>query len=271
MLKELCVVSIFMMLICLSRLWADDVSLNPTPAPTLTSSGLDLEKKQLEVERLQLENEKLKLEMEKMKFQSTQTPGAGNSNENHDSGSQKAEKQAAYLADESKKAQDLALQKKDDADLLVVDFGNAEVWYKGVRYALHDLYTLAMDQKWPMSKRVEERNSSGMARNLYQIKNLSLLRYEDKKRGIIKMDSPQKEGDLKILTPDGITFDSSAGDVRNGFHNVYFNYDGQDSRNDLKVIRYSHGRGLDFSDNLEVLIDKDGKIKSIRYGVLDEK
>lgn len=271
MFKNWFIALVFMMLICLGRLWADDVTVKPAPSPTLTASGLDLEKKQLEVERLQLENEKLKLEMEKMKFQSTQTPGTGNSNENHDSGSQKAEKEAAYLADESKKAQDLALQKKDDADLLIVDFGNAEVWYKGVRYALHELYTLAIDQKWPMSKRVEERNSSGIARNLFQIKNLSLLRYEDNKRGIIKMDSPQKEGDLKIMTPEGITFDSSAGDVRNAFHNLYFKYDGQDSRNDLKVIRYSHGRGLDFSDNLEVLIDKDGKIKTLRYGVLDEK
>jgi hypothetical protein len=252
-------------------LWADDASDKPTPVPTLTASGLELEKNQLEIEKLQLENEKLKLEMDKMKFQATLTPYSGNSNENHDSDAKKDEKIAAYLDEQSKKAHDLATQNKDKEDLLIVDFVNAEGWYKGVPYALHDLNGLGLDQKWPLSKRVEERNAAGIARNLYQIKNIALLRYEDKERGILKMDSPQKEGDLKILTPEGISFDSSVGDVRGAFQNIYFKYEGQDNRNGLKVIRYEHGRGLDFSDKLEILIDKDGKIKTIRFGVLDEK
>jgi hypothetical protein len=97
------------------------------------------------------------------------------------------------------------------------------------------------------------------------------LRYEDRDRGIIEFYPPQKEGDLKILTPDGVTFDSSVGDVRNAFQSIYFAYDGQEDRDGLKVIRYVHGRGLSFSDKLEILLDKEGKIKVIRYGVLDEK
>jgi hypothetical protein len=260
-----------MMFLILGQLWADDTSVNPTPIPTLTSSGLELEKNQLEIEKLQLENEKLKLEMDKMKFQATLTPGPGSSNENHDNDAKKDEKIAAYLDDESQKTKDLATQNKDKDDLLIVDFANAESWYKGVPYTLHNLHTLAMDQKWSMSKRVEERNSAGIARNMYQIKNLSLLRYEDKDRGIVKIDSPQKEGDLKILTPEGISFDSSVGDVRSVFQNLYFKYEGQDNRDGLKIIRYEHGRGLGFSDKLEVWIDKEGKIKTIRFGVLDEK
>lgn len=73
------------------------------------------------------------------------------------------------------------------------------------------------------------------------------------------------------MTPDGVTFDSSVGDVRNAFQSIYFAYDGQEDRDGLKVIRYVHGRGLSFSDKLEILLDKEGKIKVIRYGVLDEK
>jgi hypothetical protein len=262
---------LLMMVSCLGCLWADDTSVNPTPAPTLTSSGLELEKTKLEIEKLQLENEKLKLEMDKMRFQATLTPGSGNSSENHDNGPKKDEKIAAYLEDETKKAQELAAQNKDKDDLLIVDFVNAEGWYKGVRYGLHDFYTLAADRKWAISKKVDERKSTGVARNLYGIKNFSLLRYEDKDRGIIEMTPPLKEGDLRILTSEGISFDSSADDVRNAFQNIYFKYEGQDSRDGFKVIRYEHGRGLSFSDKLEVWIDIEGKIKTIRFGVLDEK
>ncbi len=271
MFRMLRLASILMIFFSCGQLWADDASDNPTPVPTFSTSGLELEKDQLEIEKLQLENEKLKLEMDKMKFQATLTPGSGNTNENHDSDVKKDEKIAAYLDDESKKTRDLASQNKDKDDLLIVDFANAESWYKGVPYAIHDLNTLAMDRKWSVLKRVEERNSAGIARNLFQIKNLSLLRYEDKDRGIVKIDFPQKEGDIKILTPEGVSFDSSVGDIRSAFQNIYFKYEGQDSRNGLKVIRYEHGRGLGFSDKLEVWIDKDGKVKTIRFGVLDEK
>ena len=142
---------------------------------------------------------------------------------------------------------------------------------KGVRYGLHDLFTLAEDLKWPMSKKLESRKSSGSSRNLYRIKNLSLLRYEDESRGIVELKPPLKEGDLRILTPEGVSFDSGVGDVRNAFQSIYFTYDSQDDRNGLKVLRYGHGRGLSFSDQLEVLMDKEGKIKAFRYGVLDEK
>lgn len=257
-------------LMCVPKARAQDSS-TPSLTPALTASGLELEKKQLEVERLQLENDKLKLEMEKLKFQASVTPGPGKSSGDQGNTTNKKEQEAFFLADASKKAQDLAEKNKDAADLAVLDLVNAEAWYKGVRYGLHDLFTLAEDQKWPFTKKVDGRKSTGIARYLYRVKNFSLLRYEDRDRGIVEFDPPQKEGDLKILTPEGITFDSSVGDVRNAFQSIYFTYDGQENRDGLKVIRYVHGRGLSFSDKMEVLIDKDGKIKALRYGVLDEK
>lgn len=251
------------------KVFSQDNPLSTTPVATLTASDLEMEKKQLEIERLQLENEKLKLDMEKMKFQGTQTPWAEKKEESQNN-DKKKEQMEAFQADATKKAQDAAQKNKDTADLLVVDFANGEGWYKGVRYGLNEIFTLAEDQKWPISKKVESRKISGTARNLYAVKNLTLLRYEDMSRGIVKLDSPQKEGDLRILTPDGISFDSGVGDVRNAFQNVYFSYEGQDKRDGLRVLRYNHDNGLGFADKLEVLIDKEGKIKSIRYGVLDE-
>ncbi len=243
----------------------------PSPAPQATASDLEMEKKQLEVERLQLENDKLKLEMEKMKLESSSTPEPARLSGDQGDGASKEKQEDFFLKDASKKAQDLAEKNKDAADLLVLDLVNAEGWYKDVRYNLHDLYSLAEDQKWPLTKKVDGRKPSGVARNLYHIKNFSLLRYEDRDRGILEFDPPQKDGDLKIMTPDGVTFDSSVGDVRNAFQNIYYNYDGQEDRDGLKVIHYAHGRGLSFSDKIEILIDKEGKIKAIRYGVLDEK
>ena len=109
----------------LQKVWAYDST--PLPTPTaLTASDLELAKKQLEIEQLQLENDKLKLEIEKLKFQLSQTPVPGNQASIQNDGSKKEEKEDIYLADESKKAQDLAQQNKDADDLLVVDFVNAE-------------------------------------------------------------------------------------------------------------------------------------------------
>jgi len=261
---------------------AENQTPSQTPAVALTAADLEIEKKQLEVERLQLENEKLKLEMEKLKLQSTESSGnsgstsvdnnnSSKSSASDNSGATKEEKEAYFLKDVSKKTQDLAEKNKDAEDLLVLDLVNAEGWYKGVRYGLHDLFSLAEDQKWPMSKKVDGRKSSGIARNLYSIKNFTLLRYEDRDRGILEFYPPKKEEDLKILTTDGVTFDSSVGDVRNAFQSIYFTYDGQEDRDGDKVLRYVHGRGLSFSDRMEIIVNKEGKIKVIRYGVLDER
>ena len=73
------------------------------------------------------------------------------------------------------------------------------------------------------------------------------------------------------MTPEGITFDSSVGDVRNAFQNAYFSYEGEDHENKLKILKYVHSQDvLTFSDRLEFAFDKEGKLVNIRYGVLDE-
>ena len=118
----------------------------PTPTATDSDASFEAEKHKLELERLRLENEKLQLEMKQVQSENDLTESKKKKeNEKQD--------QAVYQTDESKKAADLAQQNKDKADLLVLDLVNAEVWYKGVRYSVHDFYTLGTDQNWKMTKK----------------------------------------------------------------------------------------------------------------------
>ena len=84
------------------------------------------------------------------------------------------------------------------------------------------------------------------------------------------MEAPQKAGDFQVMTPEGISFDSTDGDARNAFQGLYFNYDGQSDKDGLNYIKYKHSRGLAFDDLLEVYFNKPGKIVRLRYGVLGE-
>jgi hypothetical protein len=87
----------------------------------------------------------------------------------------------------------------------------------------------------------------------------------------MEMTPPKNEGDLRFLAPEGISFDSGQGDVRNAYQSLYFKYDGQSKRDGLTVLRYKHSRGLAFADKLEFLFDNEGNMVKFRYGVLDEK
>ena len=237
-----------------------------SPKAKETKSGSELsyeeQKRKLELERLDLENEKLKLEMERMKMQGQQ------SNENKDE--EKAKEIELFQQKASEKAEALAKKNKKKADLLVFDFVNSEFWYLGVRYNIHDFYSMAEDLKMPIKKYLDKRDFDNDERNKYLIKNISLLRYSRRSRGILTIKAPAEKDDFKIMSVEGVTSDSNIGDVRNAFQSVYYKYDGEGHRDKFKTLKYVHSRGLDFADKLEFGFDKDGKLAEIRYGVLDE-
>jgi hypothetical protein len=236
---------------------------NPSPAPTLT---FDQEKEKLELERIELENEKLKLEMEKMKLEATPKPvPAGENN-----GEEKAKEINDLQALMTRKAEALAKENKDKPSIIVVDFFNNEIWHKGVRYGLSELYDLAEDNHYKIDKSVEQIDPNGDPRRLYRLGNLSLLRYQSKKRGIVEVKATVKADDFQLLTPEGISLSSGIGDVRNAYQNVYFVYDGESHENHHVILEYIHRLELDFSDRLNFEFDKDGKMVEIRFGVLDE-
>ena len=249
-----------------SGLWAQTPTDEPTPSGPVS---LQLEEQRLEIEKLKLENEKLQLEMEKLQFQATQTvvPSEKSTASKGDG----KDDVKIYQNNVSQKSEELAKANKDKENLLVLDLVNGEVWNKGVRYNLHELYTLAEDRGWKMGKKLDEMDTSNHERYLYQYHNISLLKYENRDRGIFKMTTPSGPDDLDFLTPEGISFASSDGDVRNALENVYFSYDREDHEGSRMVLRYGHSRGLAFDDKIEVVFDRDGKMVELRYGVLDER
>lgn len=267
--KLLALVLVFPFLMLVSaRVHGQDSGSQPTPTQTL-----DQEKQQLEMEKLELENEKLKLELEREKLQMTATPAPTTGAQNPSQGKTKneAEKEANdYQAEMTQKAEAIAKEHKENADIVVVDFANSEIWHKGVRYSLHQLYDMAEDNRYAMDKTLAQMDPAGDSQYRYQFKNLSLLRYETKKRGIVEITAPSKDGDFKMMSPEGFTLDAGISDIRNAYHNVYFIYDGEAHEGRLKILKYIHKVDLDFSDRLNFEFDKDGKLVRIRYGVLDE-
>lgn len=235
-------------------------SASPTPTVPMT---FEQEKEKLELERIELENEKLQFEMDKLKAQATKTTVDDRKNSK--------EETALFQQKLSDKAEALAKDNKDKANLLILDLVNNEVWNKGIRYNLFNIQSMAEEQKIPVKKYLDKRDLNGDERNRYVIRNISLLRYNGRTRGILTVKAPALDEDFRVLTLDNISFDSTIGEVRDAYHNEYFVYDGEGHADKLKWLRYTYSRGLlDFSDKLEFGFDKDGKFLEIRYGVLDE-
>ncbi|HVZ79659.1 MAG TPA: hypothetical protein VHE12_02530 [bacterium] len=244
-----------------------------TPISMAAPTSLELEKEKLDIERLKLENEKLKMELEKAKLQAS-TPSATvpTSTPSGEKPKDPTEKEVkGYQQDVSNKARDLSLAHKAEEDLLVIDFVNAEFWYMGVRYSLHDFYDIE-EAKVKVAKHLDQRLANGTPRYRYTVHNAALLRYESRDRGIFEMIPPEKPGDFRIMTPEGITLDSEVGDLRNAYQGLYFKYEGVGETDGFKTIRYQHSQDLlAFGDKLEFLVTKQGKIHKVRYGALDER
>ena len=60
-------------------------------------------------------------------------------------------------------------------------------------------------------------------------------------------------------------------DIRNSGENLYFKYDSAGESGSFRILRYNHDNGLNFSDKLEFWTARDGALKKIRFGTLDEK
>jgi hypothetical protein len=224
----------------------------------------------MELEKLRLEKEKLELEVEKLKLQATLGPSTETKKEKP-SKADKKELLEKFQSDYSAQAQTLAQQHKDEADLMVLDLVNSEIWYKGTRYGIHEWESLAGNQGWKLSKRVDSRDSGGHARYLYRYLNNSLLRYEGRNRGVWTFQAPSKDGDFRFLTPEGLSFTSLQEDVRNAFKNDYFEFERQKRDKHGMLLRYVHKVNWQFDDKLEVSFGLDGKMSGLRYGVLDER
>jgi len=241
---------------------------DPGPMPTLSDPVLEKERQKLLLERMRLENEKLRFEVEKAKGQTVSPPvtviQAGGEEG-------KEERVKAFQVSVSSKAEALAKEGGEEKGRIVLDFVNAEVWHHGVRYQLHALEALGRDLGRPIKPRVAGRLPDGYPRNLYVMGNISLLRYQGKDRGIFEWVPPKKEDDFKFTTPEGVHDEVSSGTIRNVYQSEYFAFEWQREERDKTRIRYKHSRGLNFDDKLEFLMDRDGKILKVRYGVLDEK
>ena len=220
------------------------------------------------MEKLELENEKLKLQVDKLQFQATQTAAPASSPVTHVETIQK-EIEVLKL-DSSRKAAVLAQSGKDQGNLLVLDFVNAEVWTKGVRYSLWQPESMAEDNQWDVEKRLDKIGPDGDRRYLWRLKNLSWLCYEGRRRGIVTLLAPTGPGDFSFAMPEGLSLDSAVGDVRNSYPDAYFAIDGEKKEGTVRVLKFIHRVDFDFSDRLEFGFDKRGKMVKIRYGVLDE-
>jgi hypothetical protein len=243
------------------------VSQEAIPAAFETPSAASPQ--EMELEKLRLEKEKLELEVEKLKLEATVGPSTS-TKEVKRSKADKRDDLEKFQSGYSTQAQALAQRHKDEADLLVVDFVNSELWYKGTRYGIHEWDALAANQGWKVSASLDGRDSSGHARNLHGYRNVSLLRYEGRKRGVLILKAPMGERDFRILTPEGLSFASVQEDVRNTLKNEYFDFDAQKRNKKGVALRYVHKLNWQFDDKIEISFDKDGKMTDIRYGVLDE-
>lgn len=224
------------------------------------------EKRKLELERLQLENDRLKLEVEKLKFEATKVI-FGKTEPKKEDVKKVMENQRVTM---TRKAETLAKENKNKVNVLVLDFMNSEIWHHGVRYSIHELSDLMEEGHWKMDRHVAERSSGGNPRYLYRLKNISLLKYDGQKKGILTLLPNKKEDDFQMITPEGTTLDSLVGEIRNAYQNGYFSYEGEKEEGKLKILKYIHKVEWNFSDRLEYAFDHEGKLANIRYGVLDE-
>ncbi len=245
----------------------------PTVAATPIPGGSGIQNSQdFELEKLRLEKQKLELEVEKMRLQTganAQSAAPPKREKSYDKNLRKIE-QEELRRESFKQSQALAQQHKDEADLLVVDFTNGQVWYKGVPYGAYEWEMLAENQGWKVQTTVVARDVGGHARKLYRYQNGSILRYEGRDRGIWTLEAPASDGDLRVLMTENLSFQSRQEDFRSQFTNGYLVFEKQRRDKNGMMLRYKQGGLWKFAEKLEVYFDKDGRMSKIRYGILDE-
>jgi hypothetical protein len=238
---------------------------------TDSTTAIQQEKDKIELEKLQLEDAQLKLKLMQAQAQLSPVPTA-TAQPVKLTGDQEKLALEELKETESKKAEVLAKEAKEKTDVFILDFINAEIWYKGNRFSIYDFNNMVLDQNWKLTKKLDERDAGGHARNLFTYQNANLLKYEHRDRGIFFMTMAAQSGDFDFLTTDGVSFRSSSSDVRTLVNNSnrYFVYDSQGWDKDQKILKYRHGEGLGFNDQVEFWFDKHGTMTKVRFGTLGE-
>lgn len=239
----------------------------PTETPIVGTDSLEVEKLKLEIEQLKLENQRLELQIKTIQLGTPQEPPgplAQNKEEKKEGG--------RIAADMASKSEDLAKQNMADEHLVVLDFTNGEIWFKGIRNKLNDFAGFCADQKWKVDPQFVKYDINGDSLNRFQHQNMYLDRYSAQARGVFAFEIPSKVEDFKFVTPEGVQNDSPFGDFRNHFETDYFTFDNERKDKGLRILRFKHKAGfLGFDDVLEFWFDKDDHFQKLKWGMLDKK
>jgi hypothetical protein len=239
----------------------------PTENPITGSDSLEVEKLKLQIEELKLENQRLELQIKTIQLGTPQeTPETKIISKEE----KKDDKRVA--ADMAAKAEVLAKANAMDEHLVVLDFSNGEIWYKGIRNKLNDFLPFCEDQKWKVNSQFIKYDINGDSLSRYRHQNMYLDRYAMQSRGVFVFEIPASSDDFKFVTPEGVQADSSFGDFRNNFQTQYFNFDKEDKQNNFRILRFKHSPDfLTFDDVLEFWFDKEDHLQKVKWGMLDKK
>jgi hypothetical protein len=253
-----------------------DEKKEPSPSTAISSQDLEVEKLKLEIERLKLENERLQLQIQTLKINGSDAPTPADKDAGTKEGAKEDKKDGKSsektIGERQKKSEELAKQFAGNEKMVVLDFTNGEIWYKGIRYSIYQFTHLAADVNWQVKSAFVKYDLNGDSCYRYRHNNLYLDRYQGIPKGVFYYESPAKTADLNFITPEGIDQDSTRGAIRNRFETPYFTFDYERKEKESQVLRYKHGNGfLAFDDVLEFWINKQGKIELIKWGWLDKK
>jgi hypothetical protein len=246
-------------------LWAvSGLQAQSLPHPTSTSTVTQLLEK-IQVLKLENENLKLKLKMAQWKL-SQRSSNLKNSIQTKPS-LRKSHQFQARFSDQTAR---LAQKDEHQRHTLVIDFVNGEMWYGGVRYGINELTWLAKNQKWSITKQLIRRNPWGIGKYLYQMKNVRLIKYSDEKQGVFKIQAPQRPGDFKFITIGHLSFASTMDEVRTRMESPYFVYDREFQNGQRVVLKYKHALFWKFSQQLEFVFNRRGRLVEVQYGRLGQ-
>lgn len=237
------------------------------PVMTPTPNGLrdlEVEKLQLEIERLKLENQRLQLQIQSLQM--------GKPEEKKEAKKEDHKEEKKFATDVAAKSEELAKQNATNEKIVVFDFTNGEIWYKGIRNKLNDFAQFCRDQKWEAKGEFIKYDVNGDSEERYRHQNMWLDKYFSQSKGVFVFEAPGEANDLSFVTPEGITQESSFGDIRNRFETPYFTLDKEYKDKGMRVLRFKHTTGfLSFADVLEFRFTSHDQLQEVKWGILDKK
>jgi len=239
----------------------------PSTTPTQAVDNFQVEKLQLEIERLKLENQRLQLQIQTLQMAPTPETKVDKSD------AEQEKKEVKKLSVEMKyKAEDLAKQNAYDDHMVILDFSNREIWYKGVRAKVDDFARVCSDQKWKEDEKFLKYDMNGDSLTRYRHQNMYLDRYGMQPSGVFVFEAPVSTDDFRFVSPEGVQLESSFSDIRNRFESPYFKFANEDKDKDMKILRFKHGGDLlGFADVVEFWFDSSDHFVKLKWGLLDKK